>query len=374
MNKNRTEQNRTEQNRTELSFLSQVTFSEKETVKELCKLFRKNTSDDETITILDQYLSTDLNYLSPQEISFLLNNSKSKWVDYLIYRYRFNNYVKLGKIPKFPLYLLIEPTSICNLRCQMCFQVDKSFSSNKSFMGRMDFNMFTRVVDEAAAKGTKAVTLASRGEPTLHPQFGEMLEYCAGKFYEIKINTNAILLNTKLSHQILRSNIGMVVFSVDAYDNEGYKRIRNSKKFSQVAENIINFHSIREKHYTESNVITRAHGVQVEDDFDRKAFFSYWESITDEVTLSPSVMRWDTYNNSKNSKSSPCSTALDRMYIWYDGICNPCDADYKSYLKVGDVKANTIEDIWNGEVFEKFRNVHIDGNRSSLNPCDRCEL
>jgi radical SAM protein with 4Fe4S-binding SPASM domain len=361
-------------NRTDLDFLSQLTFSEKETAIELCKIFQKNTSDSETITILDHYLSTDLNGLSPQEISFLLNNSKSNWVDYLLYRYRFSNYGKLGKIPKFPLYLLIEPTSICNLRCQMCFQVDRSFSSNKDFMGKMDFNMFTRIVDEAAVKGTKAVTLASRGEPTLHPQFGEMLEYCAGKFYEIKMNTNATLLNTELSHKILRSNIGMVVFSVDAYDNEGYKRIRNSKKFSQVVENIINFHSIREKHYTENHVITRAHGVQVEDDFDKKAFFSYWKRITDEVTLSDSVMRWDTYNNNKTNKFSPCSTALDRMYIWHDGICNPCDADYKSYLKVGDVNANTIEDIWNGKAFDEFRNAHFSGNRSILNPCDRCEL
>jgi MoaA/NifB/PqqE/SkfB family radical SAM enzyme len=362
------------ENNTKLKFLSQVTFLEKEVALELCKLFQEEASDSEDIAILDYYLSSNLNHLSPQEISFLKNNSKSKWVDYLIYRYKFNNYIKLRKIPKFPLYLLIEPTSVCNLRCSMCFQVDKSFSSNKDFMGRMDFNMFTRIVDEAATKGTKAITLASRGEPTLHRQFGEMLEYCRGKFYEIKINTNAILLNTELSHKILKSDIGMVAFSVDAYDNEGYERIRNSKKFPQVVENIMNFHSIREKYYPESNIITRAHGVQVEDDFDRKAFFSFWENITNEVTLTDSVMRWDTYNNDKHNKTSPCSTALDRMYIWHDGICNPCDADYKSYLKVGDFKGNTIEEIWNGKVFNHFRDMHFSGKRSCLNPCDKCEL
>ena len=27
----------------------------------------------------------------------------------------------------------------------------------------------------------------------------------------------------------------------------------------------------------------------------------------------------------------------DRMYVWFDGKCNPCDADYKSYLSYGDV-------------------------------------
>tara|TARA_B100001964_G_C13914239_1_gene457289 strand:- start:245 stop:691 length:447 start_codon:yes stop_codon:yes gene_type:complete len=148
-----------------------------------------------------------------------------------------------------------------------------------------------------------------------------MLEYCAGKFYEIKINTNAILLNTELSHKILRSGVGIVVFSVDAYDNEGFMRIRKSKRFSQVVENIIDFHSIREKHYTENNVTTRAHGVKVEDDFDSKAFFSYWENITDEVTVIKAKRIWDTYNNDKTNKSSPCfigldsKRCLDRMHI-----------------------------------------------------------
>ena len=43
-----------------------------------------------------------------------------------------------GKIiTDFPLYLLIEPTSICNLRCVMCFQTDKSFGAEKKFMGRI---------------------------------------------------------------------------------------------------------------------------------------------------------------------------------------------------------------------------------------------
>lgn len=363
-----------EKNKTELEFLSRKAFPERESVLELCKLAQKNASDSEIKTILDHYCSSGLTSLVPQEISFLQNHSETMWVDYLIYRYRFNNYGRLRIKPEFPLYLLIEPTSICNLRCSMCFQIDKSFSSNKEFMGSMDFKLFTRIIDEAVAGGTKAITLASRGEPTLHPQFGEMLEYCAGKFYELKINTNALLLDTELSHKILKSKIGMVVFSMDAYDSAGYKKIRNSNEFSKVVANIKNFHKIREQHYNDHYVTTRAHGVKVEHDFNTKKFYSFWKNITDEVTLLESVSRWDTYNNPKTNNSKPCTVAFDRMYIWHDGICNPCDVDYKSYLKLGDVRVNTIRDIWNGEKYAAFRNAHMDGNRLSLVPCDRCEL
>ena len=49
-------------------------------------------------------------------------------LDYLIYRYKFQLYPKKRIVSKFPIYILIEPTSVCNLRCTMCFQVDKTFT------------------------------------------------------------------------------------------------------------------------------------------------------------------------------------------------------------------------------------------------------
>ena len=43
-----------------------------------------------------------------------------------------------------------------------------------------DFSLFKKIIDECETGGTKAITLASRGEPTLHPQLGEMLDYVKG--------------------------------------------------------------------------------------------------------------------------------------------------------------------------------------------------
>jgi len=37
-------------------------------------------------------------------------------------------------------------------------------------MGMMDYRLFERIVDEAVEGGTGGITLASRGEPTLHRQ------------------------------------------------------------------------------------------------------------------------------------------------------------------------------------------------------------
>ena len=60
------------------------------------------------------------------------------------------------------------------------------------------------------------------------------------------------------------------------------------------------------------------------------------------------------------------------MYVWFDGKVNPCDADYKSYLSYGNVKDNTIKEIWDGEKLKKLRDQHLSNSRNKIVPCDRC--
>ena len=60
------------------------------------------------------------------------------------------------------------------------------------------------------------------------------------------------------------------------------------------------------------------------------------------------------------------------MYIWYDGLSNPCDIDYKSELSAGTVKEQTIREIWNSKKFNDLREMHLNGKRNKVYPCDRC--
>ena len=48
-------------------------------------------------------------------------------------------------------------------------------------MGVMKWDLFQKVVDEANEIGVGSITLASRGEPTLHPELGKMLKYISQK-------------------------------------------------------------------------------------------------------------------------------------------------------------------------------------------------
>lgn len=174
--------------------------------------------------------------------------------------------------------------------------------------------------------------------------------------------------------QILSSKVRILVFSMDAYDSQGYQKVRRSNKFEIVLKNIKKFHEIRKEEYPDSVTTTRVHGVKVHQDFDEKKFHSFWGEIADEVSLMECISRWDSYNNPKNNKTDPCTRAYDRLYVWFDGQCNPCDVDYKSYLAMGNVKENTISEIWNGKKYSEFRKNLIQGKRLEIVPCNRCDL
>jgi len=188
-------------------------------------------------TILKNFESTNFSFLTTQEKQYLQRNAQEKWAKYLIHRYKFNYYENAHILPDFPLYLILEPVSACNLRCPFCWQIDEKFTSSKQ-MGMMKLELFKKIIDEAVDSGTEAITLTCRGEPTLHPQIGEMLEYCSGKFIEFKMNTNATKLNEKLIHQILKSGMTDLVFSVDSYYKEEFESLRVRAVFEEVVENI----------------------------------------------------------------------------------------------------------------------------------------
>ena len=312
--------------------------------------------------------------ITPQERSFLKNNDITVWCDYLIFRYKLRVYPSLKKVAKFPVYLLIEPVSVCNLRCVMCFQIDKTFTK-KPFMGVMSLELFKKVVDEAHAGGTRAITLASRGEPLMNRRFAEMLQYTKGKFLEVKINTNATRLTEDLCHAILSSEVNELVFSIDAENKELYEKIRVRGKFETVINNIKMFHEIREKHYPDSKTITTASGVFFHEEQNIESFTDFFNQIVDNVAACNIENRWNTYANETHPNiTSPCEYLWQRMYVWFDGISNPCDVDYKSNLEVGNVNESSIADIWNGERYESLRKDHIAGDRGKWNPCDRCGL
>jgi radical SAM protein with 4Fe4S-binding SPASM domain len=315
--------------------------------------------------------------ISNHEVFFCRSiNNPVRMLKYLTFRYRFYLASSEKRVFDAPPLLLLEPVSACNLRCPMCFQVDKTFN-RKPFMGIMKWDLFTRLVDEADELGIGAITLASRGEPMMHPNFGEMLVYVAAKknIFELKINTNATFLTEELCHKIFESGVSTAVISADHYEKESYEELRKGADFEKIVLNVAMLHDIREKHYPDSFTEIRVSGIDYYKNLDRQKFAEFWAKHSDSVSASFPMERWDTYNNEPHENiNSPCSFLWDRMYVWFDGICNPCDEDYKSYVSYGNIKDSTIKEIWNSAALFELRQKHLNKERNSITPCDRCGI
>ena len=291
---------------------------------------------------------------------------------YLVHRYRYEIYPQLKIFDNFPPYLQIEPTSICNYRCIFCYQTDNEFNKrSKGFMGHMKLETFKLLVDQAE-KNIEFVSLASRGEPLLCPDIKEMLAYTRNKFLNLKINTNASVLDEEMSHSILTSGVKTLVFSADAADKNLYSKLRVNGKLEKILSNIKRFQEIRIKKYPKSKIITRVSGVKISNQQNLDDMEKYWGNFVDQVAF-VNYCPWENVYQSKFSEvKTPCSDLWRRMFVWWDGKVNPCDVDYKSELSSGDIKNNSISELWKSDNYNNLRKKHMSKLRNTVSPCNRC--
>ena len=313
--------------------------------------------------------------LSGHEISEFENLKNHELSGYLVYRYKYNKYPELKISDDYPPCIQIEPASVCNYRCIMCYQIDPSFSKKKSgHMGYMTLGMYKDIIDQIAGK-VEAVTLASRGEPLLNKDIIKMLEYSSNKFLGFKLNTNASLLTEDICHAILSNlEMGTVVFSADAAEKKLYEKIRVKGKFNKVVENIARFKNIKEKHYPSSKIITRVSGVKLNSMQDIEKMEELWLKYVDQTGFTNYTPWHSSYNNQVNELVEPCTELWRRMFVWQDGTVNPCDYDYKSTLSVGKIQDHSISALWQSKSYNQLREKHLSEQRNKVAPCLQCPM
>ena len=322
-------------------------------------LNKKNITDNQIFDLKDNVIDE------------LLTFEDKDILKYLVHRYRYEIYPIKKILDDYPPYLQIEPSSICNYRCVFCFMTDKSLTDKRNgHMGQMSLELFKKIIDAAENK-VEFISLASRGEPMACKNISKMLEYTVGKFLNLKINTNASLLNEEKIHAILSGGVKTLVISADAADKESYKSLRVNGNLEKVLKNLELFNNIKEKNYSSSKIITRVSGVKVSDEQKFIDMEKVWGGLVDQVAF-VNYNPWEnSYDKETNNIKQPCSDLWRRMFIWWDGKVNPCDVDYKSKLSVSIFNSD-LKSLWNCKAYENLRSVHIDEKRNQLKPCNAC--
>jgi radical SAM protein with 4Fe4S-binding SPASM domain len=312
--------------------------------------------------------------LNPNVISELATIDENRILDYLFHRYRYEVFPKKFILDNYPPCIQIEPTSICNYRCIFCYQTDEIFNKKSNgHMGSMSFDLFKKIIDEVEGK-VEFITLASRGEPLMNKEIIKMLDYSKDKFLNLKINTNASVLTEEKSHAILRNNVKTLVISADSADEENYSKLRVNGNLKKILRNIEIFNNIKKKYYSKSKIITRVSGVKVNENQNIKKMEDFWKDLVDQVAFVNYVPWENVYVNKDTDINNPCSDLWRRTFVWFDGSVNPCDVDYKSILKVGNVNNSSLSTLWKSEIYEAMRYKHLNNQRKKINPCKKCNV
>jgi len=298
--------------------------------------------------------------------------SDDEVIRYLRYRYAYEVFPADKVVRKYPPLVQIEPSSICNYRCVFCYQADSRLSDKRhGHMGVMPIELFREIIDEIEGE-VEAISLASRGEPTVNKQLPEMLAYVSGKFLATKVNTNAYLLDQKMARAILDADIQTLVFSADAATEPLYSKLRVNGNLERVMHNIELFNEIKQREYPHSRMITRVSGVRYSDEQNLDEMEGYWKSYVDQVTFVDYNPWGNVYEAEKKGIDEPCSDLWRRLFVWWDGRVAPCDVDYLTTLSEEKFPSSSISEIWNGEMYQSLRERHMNGERQQLEPCSRC--
>lgn len=143
---------------------------------------------------------------------------------------------------RFPRKLYIEPTSFCNLNCEMCFR--KAWI-NESF-GNIKLETVISVMNEKIfLDHVETVFFGGMGEPLIHPDIMRMISAAKERGKRVEIITNGTSLIPKKVEQLVSLGVDKVWVSIDSFDPEGYEKIQVGSSFGTVVKNLEGFNEAR---------------------------------------------------------------------------------------------------------------------------------
>lgn len=286
------------------------------------------------------------------------------------YRKRWNEWPKSFYVGEYPIFIDIEVTSACNLKCDFCATTFRGKTIKKGFIS---FEIIKKIIDEGADNDLFGVKFNIRGEPLLHPQIHEFVKYAKQKnLIDVYFNTNAILLGEDVAKKLIDSGLDRLSISFEGYTKSVYEKYRIGANYEKVLSNIENIQSLKRKLGVEHPKV-RIQTVmlpELEETFDE--YKKFWAERVDEVGF----LDYKEMKIKKRNIKYPwaCPQIWQRMAIWWNGTILPCNHDDDGLLVLGNVRTSTIKEVWNSNKLNNIREMHKKGNAHEIQACDGCYL
>lgn len=283
-------------------------------------------------------------------------------------RVKFRIYPKLDITADFPSHLDVESASACQMRCPMCYTT----YMDDSLKGIMKWDLYAKIVDEAASLGVYSIKLSWRGEPLLNKRIVDMVKYAKAKgVKEVAFLSNAEFLTHDVAEALVDAGLDWLSVSADG-TGEIYNEIRRPAIFEETLGRVAYM-----KKYRDAKGLTRpllrVQSIMSAVESDPEGYRGAWEGIVDRINVIADEARDFNEKNLQWDRYFVCAKPWQRMTIAYDGRVHQCISDYAGKKVIGDVNEERLHDIWHGKrneaVREAFRrNRYLEENE----PCNFC--
>ncbi len=281
----------------------------------------------------------------------------------------------------YPEIYNIEATNCCPMNCIMC---PRQFM--KRDLGHMDQKLFEKIIDQL--KGfTDTLALHHFGESLICPNIDKMIKYASKKGIRTTLSVNAVILNPNIAKKIMDAGLSYLHISLDGVDDEMYKKIRgDAADYQKALKNVMKVLEYKKKNNKNTYITvgminmkltqdkvdkfkkqwerTGADEVQIKE-------FTTWEGSSEKIINLAEKKQYSSQYNLKNSY--PCIRPWHRMSILWDGRVVPCCFDYDGKFVLGDLKKQTLKEIWNGKKMIELRKQHIKCDFKNNNLCRNCK-
>ena len=293
----------------------------------------------------------------------------------------------------------IELTNKCSRNCKHC---SSSATRDNRNLKELDFDYVSKIIREAKLMGVETIVFTG-GEPLKYDRIHELVKLATilgmkSTIYSFAYRNDQTL---KQYRTLIENGLNKIIYSLaDTLSNEKelstYEKEEFFDKVFEGSNATLGFHYAVSKDSIDrlNEVVNKT--IQT---FDNKKYFDkisllrfvpHGKGTNDmDLTREELLSIKDLYlNNSYQSRirlgspwnilgieNNPCIIADEIMIIGFDGIAYPCDSiKYFTELGIsGNIKENSLSEMYNSEYFTNIRNLNISNSCSSCNQYSICK-
>lgn len=254
------------------------------------------------------------------------------------------------------------------------------------YNGIMKLDLFKKIIDDLDDfdDPIKVLRLYKDGEPFLNKRLADMIRYAklSGRVDYIDTTTNGSLITPERLGPVLEAGLDKINISVDGMTEETYLAVTKAKfDFARFVRNVKWLYANK----GDCEVVVKTIGDILTPD-QRQEFYGIFGDHCDRIfveNLAPCWPQFDTEKHTgvtitKGIYQQPISDTDVCPYIFYgysvnaDGLVSSCFVDWGRKLIIGDVREQSMLEIWNSDKMNELRLQHLEGKRRQNPVCGSC--